>query len=548
MKQVAANPRTLHAGLTFLLAASILGAGALPVACNRNPHKPNAEQPAEVPKTPALRLYVVSTVGAALEPCGCVKDMLGGIDHTAALVKSGEQEAPNSLVLAAGPMFFGAPILEAKRRTQDEWKAESLAASLADVGLRAWVPGANDFAAGSETLNRLVQQSQARVMASNLKVPGLPMHSAWVTEAGKVRVGIAGISEPEHQGKFPPGVEVEDAEASLRAAIQELEQNNAQVKVALVAMDRGKALRIAERVQGLDVMVVGKASDAGESNDAPTPPVILGKTLVVQGPNHLQGVITVDLFVRGNSWDFADGSGVSSAEHKTSLEARIKELSSRLTEWRKTRGLSDVDIQARERDLSKLRAELAQLQTPRVPKEGSFFRYELREVREKLGSDQAVAQRLLGYYKRVNEHNREAFKDRMPPPLEKGQPGYVGAENCKSCHEEAFAFWKGTKHASAYETLEVEFKEFNLDCVSCHVTGYEKPGGSTVTFVENRKDVQCEECHGPGSIHAKTESIDAIVLTPPKDLCRKCHHEPHVKADWDIEEAWKRTLGKGHGY
>ena len=39
--------------------------------------------------------------------------------------------------------------------------------------------------------------------------------------------------------------------------------------------------------------------------------------------------------------------------------------------------------------------------------------------------------------------------------------------------------WDGTPHAHAYATLEKGFKEFNLDCVSCHVTGYGKPGGSS---------------------------------------------------------------------
>ena len=44
-------------------------------------------------------------------------------------------------------------------------------------------------------------------------------------------------------------------------------------------------------------------------------------------------------------------------------------------------------------------------------------------------------------------------------------------------------------------TLTTQFKEFNLDCVGCHVTGYGRPGGSTVTHVEKLKDVQCEACH-----------------------------------------------------
>ena len=57
------------------------------------------------PKSPTIRLYLVSSAAGALEPCGCVKDMLGGVDHAAAFVKSGDVDAPFSLTLGAGPMF-----------------------------------------------------------------------------------------------------------------------------------------------------------------------------------------------------------------------------------------------------------------------------------------------------------------------------------------------------------------------------------------------------------------------------------------------------------
>ena len=89
------------------------------------------------------------------------------------------------------------------------------------------------------------------------------------------------------------------------------------------------------------------------------------------------------------------------------------------------------------------------------------------------------------------------------PPPEKGQARYVGVEACTDCHDDARKVWDKTPHAHAYATLQKDFKEYNLDCVSCHVTGYDKPGGSTVTYNEKLQNVQCEKCHGPGSLHAK---------------------------------------------
>ena len=89
----------------------------------------------------------------------------------------------------------------------------------------------------------------------------------------------------------------------------------------------------------------------------------------------------------------------------------------------------------------------------------------------------------------------------------------------------------------------------NLDCVGCHVTGYDKPGGSTVTHVEGLTDIQCEICHGPASRHAESPNDKTLILrSPPKSLCAsECHHPPHVGKDWSVEQAWPRILGRGHG-
>jgi mono/diheme cytochrome c family protein len=97
--------------------------------------------------------------------------------------------------------------------------------------------------------------------------------------------------------------------------------------------------------------------------------------------------------------------------------------------------------------------------------------------------------------------------------------------------------------------LSRQNKQYNLECVGCHVTGYEAPGGSTVAHVEKLENVQCEVCHGPGSRHlADPKDKSLITLTPEKSLCAsKCHHPPHVNASWSVDESWKIIVGPGHG-
>lgn len=108
--------------------------------------------------------------------------------------------------------------------------------------------------------------------------------------------------------------------------------------------------------------------------------------------------------------------------------------------------------------------------------------------------------------------------------------------------------WDASGHAKAYATLQRDFKEYNLDCVSCHVTGYGKPGGSTVTWNAKLQNVQCEECHGPGSLHAKDPGKKGLItVKPPTEMCvSACHHPPHVEG-FDPVAKMKNILGPGHG-
>lgn len=525
-----------------LLVACFLGACVAmggSVGCKRN-------QPpvASASSSPTLRIYAISTLAGALEPCGCVKNMLGGVDHAAALVAKGKQQAPHSLLLAAGPMWFMDPSLDPARQTQDVWKAESIADAMADMGLQAWTPGANDFAAGLEALRQLQKRSGAKLLAGNVSGQGSKWPATTLLDVAGLKVGVAGVT----QLKAPAEMAVSDPRTALSGALQELNGQKAQIKVALLAADRGEALRWIEGLPGFDVVLIGKASDQGDGNDATMAPVMVGDALVVQAPNHLQAVAMIDLFVTGEHQRFVDGTGLERAEQRQSLERRIADLERRITEWQGKSDIKAADLAARRADLERLRVELRGLSGPLAPPKGSFFRYEVSQVREELGTTAKVTERMGTYYKRVNDHNREAFKDRRPPPVEAGQSRYVGIEDCSDCHDEAVEFWRKTGHAKAYQTLVKEFKEFNLDCVGCHVTGYEQPGGSTVTFVANLKDVQCEQCHGPGSAHADDpEKKGLIHRTPPKDLCSKCHHSPHVQQDWSVEEAWTHIIGPGHG-
>ena len=534
----------MRRGLRFAFWLALL---VLTAACGGSCRGSHEHDAASVPpKTPTLRLYLVSSPAGALEPCGCVKDMLGGVDHLASYLKSQAEEAPNSALLASGPLFFMNTALTAERQTQDSWKADALARALGAAGLRAWAPGANDWAAGADTFQALASAARATPLGANLKASGV--EPVRVFDVGGSKLGVVGVSVPSYLGKLPTNVSLGDPLTELKSAKAALDARGARLRVLLAAMPRGDALRLLDQVPGFQVLVVGKPYDQGESNDPPTPPEVVGGALVIEAPNHLQALGVVDLFVRGDKFEFADGSNTAQAAELESVQGRVRELERRLAAADPTGASADPDLTARRADLARLKAEQQKLAAPRVPAQGSFFQYHLVEVREALGSSPTVHGLIDGYYQRVNEHNHDVFKDKLPQPVAVGESQYVGVDVCSTCHKSEREFWDKTEHAGAYATLSSAHKEFNLDCVSCHVTGYDKPGGATVVHVEKLTNVQCEQCHGPGSRHVATPKAEKLISLPERGLCAAtCHHPPHVHADWDAAAAWQKIIGPGHG-
>ncbi len=506
---------------------------------------------------PTLRLYLVSDLAGALEPCGCTKDQLGGLDHFGAWVKREAAQAPAALVASAGPLFFMDAKLEGDRAEQDRIKADTLARVLHGLGFAAFAPGVNDWDDGPEAF--------ARRAAASGAAPTLVDGQAVVREAGGVKVGFVGYGQAGGAADANAGANAgasanagagANAGASavdvVRRGVQDARQKGAQVLVALVAVGRGEAKRIADAVPELTAVVVGSAKSNGDSNTTAPQGEAVGNVLVVQGGNHLQSVGVLDLFVReplaaGQVLRFADATGLDLARKREELARRIDDLHVKLASWERDPKVAPTDVAARRAELADLEAQQGALDNRPPPAQGSFFRYAVKEIRAALGNDPAVEADLLSFYKAVDEHNKTAFAGRLPPPVAAGQAAYVGVEACSACHALPRKVWDGTSHSRAYATLSAQFKEFNLECVSCHVTGYEQPGGSTVTHVDMLKNVQCEVCHGPGSLHVANPTDHSLIRRrPDASLCTSCHHPPHVE-QFDVEAKMQEIKGPGHG-
>lgn len=121
---------------------------------------------------------------------------------------------------------------------------------------------------------------------------------------------------------------------------------------------------------------------------------------------------------------------------------------------------------------------------------------------------------------RVEQRREQALADADPDqdPVEH----FVGGQICARCHEPEAKQWATTAHSLAWETLVREKKDATPECIPCHSVGYRQPGGfRDAVRTPHLVNVQCENCHGMGTLHgpewyAKNRVGEAV--------CRSCHN------------------------
>ena len=78
---------------------------------------------------------------------------------------------------------------------------------------------------------------------------------------------------------------------------------------------------------------------------------------------------------------------------------------------------------------------------------------------------------------------------------------YLGWKACAECHEDVASSWQKTRHALAFEHLKNDGKEGVPGCVRCHVVRFDEDGGFIdMDLTPELAGVQCESCHGPGTV------------------------------------------------
>jgi hypothetical protein len=203
------------------------------------------------------------------------------------------------------------------------------------------------------------------------------------------------------------------------------------------------------------------------------------------------------------------------------------------------------------------------------------LKYQLVEMGEEFmtpvakEADQPIVKLMDEYTAELKRDNYLELYRQIPHPNQaaakgKKAPTYVGTDRCTDCHVAAGKIWEKTPHHEAYQTLvkakQPSNREYDPECIVCHTVGFGYDGGfTTAAKTPKLKNVGCESCHGPGSLHSNNPGNMALraLMNPWKapagemevakarrirridDACQKCH-DPENDVNWSFERNWPK--------
>jgi hypothetical protein len=517
-------------------------------ACSGRTHdaSPGGERPIiPTAPTPTFTLFALAEVRGQLGPCGCTSDPLGDLARTARVIHDARAKGP-VLVVDAGSLLYSKSTFSNAQAIQEEKKAELLVNAYRDnLSVAAIGLGPADLIAGVGSVRPPRQVANLGAAAN-----GIATEAPKIVEVAGIKVGIFGVADADSL----PGIAVSDPIAAGKAALASLRQQGATVIVGLLqATTKNNAQKLARAIGGIDFAVAGLGSAAPEPDQVnPRAEDIGGGTYMLIPGNRGQIVSRVDVVMRGTG-PFADAVGPGAARDVAAqIDRQLASLDKDLAGFAADPSADKAFVASKQAERAALVADKESLQRSpwRAPSQGSFFGFEQVKINKALGCDPGIQKATDAYNQAVGLANVEFGKKQPALKLPKGAATYVGGEACADCHQDAVDFWKTTRHAQAWKTLTDRSQQFDLDCIGCHVTGWDKPGGASMANNEKLRDVQCEVCHAPASIHVQKggeEKIPSIMRAPEPDLCAvSCHTKEHSDT-FEYTAYLRDVLGQGHG-
>jgi hypothetical protein len=390
-------------------------------------------------KTGATLVVTGSTRGE-FEPCGCGGVFEGGFSRRSTLLQKMRTVNPNLILLDTGDTT----------NSEEVSQTEFIFQAYGRLGYDAIGLGEGDLRVGLEAFGRYAEKYHLPFVASNVKFKS----AACLREViGLKRAGhkIAVISLLAEQwlATLPADLRSQITyEAPAAALARLLPELRKKYDTIVLISHFGQKTRetLAGQLKGIDLWI-----DSGGHQ----------KATATQPLNPTQPA-TAGAKPRGDDFFFPN---------------RTPPL---LVAWQNDRKVGIVGLQWRNQQLDFTAAPRTMIPLAKSMAEDKSF-LDIYDA-NKYAARQEMIKKLMNSLETKNSHPA-AFQ-------------YVSSEKCGTCHHNIYKFWKTTKHAQAFKTLKKGNRDADINCWTCHTTGFCEEGGfnspvATPTLV----DVGCQDCH-----------------------------------------------------
>lgn len=476
-------------------------------------------------KKPDLAIIVTGQQHSYLKFCGCSVPQLGGFERRSNFINQLKQMGWPVIALDLGDIVYRKP---GAVQAQTLLKYKTAMQALQMLGYSAMGLGENEF--NLPLLDGLTQftlqhpEAKPRILAANLKDRDLNFPSGdgrgsmigdvviIAEEGNRPKVGVLALVGPTVQEKIadPMHKFAENNKTVINSALTAFTKADVALRVLLYQGEPQEAEALAKAIPDFHLIVCKCPTE-----EPPMLPVIIEKTMIVMIGHKGRHVGIVGVF--------------RNPENPKRFELHWEKVA--LTDTYET-----PDAMVATHPMVKLMEEYSQ---------------------------QVKDQNLLLQYPKV------------PHPVKVKYPNkkveFVGSQKCQQCHQEDYEIWKKSGHAHAYDALvniakKPSLRQFDGECIVCHTVGFGYASGyKSEQLTPHLKDVGCENCHGPGSLHVaepnnrlfhgdlspwKTKPDDllmkvdgkydeAVLLKVDQGVCFKCHDTDNDPA-FRFENFWPK--------
>lgn len=534
------------------LLAPLVVAGLVLASCG------GMKGPPPLPGDHAFTLVYSQSNFGNIEPCACNNRTTGGFPRRFAYLEAQRAAGKKLLVLDSGDSLFTEKYVGPEQSGQSRAKASAIARAFSTCGVDAMTFGELDLQAGGNFLKSLVLEHDLPMVAANVKVrkTGETLFDAYrMVDVGDAKVAVIGLVAPEvrrivsqtnEEGATmttlskeqhilledlfdDKDVVIEDPIEVARDVVAEV-RGQAHMVIVLSHMSPRMTKEFAASVAGVDAIVGGHMP-----SNQPGYEIKASKTLVVTTPMNGTTLGVVDFVVKDGGLVFQDRTEVETYRERL---PRIVALRDQIIAQN---GSDDPDVVEANDVESANSLRLLNITIPDVERAiaeadavpASYFVFDHVTLDgQEYPDDPTMSEQVREYRRGL----ADIYSDKSAEPNPAIVPGagaqaFVKDVECIKCHRPQYEFWQRTHHARAWQTMIDYEAQYDLECIVCHTVGYMAPGGfDRPDRVAGYENVQCENCHGPGSFH-----LDGISFLDSSKIfgdavrmdCEACHNNEH---------------------